>query len=68
MALDLKEFHLTDFLMKNLEVFRVWKEQGTGKVFEVDKKMEQCQNWTKVMMEIMTQLNVLEYTDILMTF
>lgn len=32
------------------------KETKTRKVFEVDKTMEQYQNWTK----IMTQLNFLE--------
>ena len=68
MARALKEFHLANFLMKNSEVYRTWKEQGTREVFEVGKTMKQWQNWTKTVTEMMTQLNLLEYTDIFITF
>lgn len=67
MILALKEFHLTDFLMKNSWMYRTWKAQGTRKDFEVNKTIEQYQNWIKIMTEIKTQLTLLEYGDILMT-
>ena len=46
MTLTCKVFHLTGFLMKNSEVYRTWKEQGTRKDFEDGTIMKQCQNWT----------------------
>lgn len=68
MAFALKDFHLIDFLMKNSWIYGTWKEQGTRSIFEVAKTIEQYQNQTKVMTEIMTQLNLLEYIYILTTF
>lgn len=48
-------------------MYRTWKAQGTRKDFEVNKTIEQYQNWIKIMTEIKTQLTLLEYGDILMT-
>lgn len=46
MTLACKVFHLTGYLMKTSEVYRTWKEQGTGTDFEDGNIMLQCQNRT----------------------